>query len=46
MVDKRSSKLQNFHISIFLKGPPLEGVNGCSGRIGLGNFSIICAERF
>ena len=31
MVDKGSSELQNFCISIFLKGPPLEGVNGGSG---------------
>ena len=38
MVDKRTSELQNFRISIFLKGPPLEGVNGSSGRIGLGQF--------
>ena len=38
MVDKRSSELQNFHISIFLKGSPLEGVNGGSGQICLGQF--------
>ena len=31
MVDKGSSKLQKFCITIFLKGFSLENVNGCGG---------------